>query len=554
MLNTKSLIFLLLLSIFLVSLIPINDYDFWWHLKTGDYILENKRLPDTDPFSYTAVSIDRDDPLRQPFILKQYWLAQVIFALIVKGFGLKGFIIMRAIVFALIGFIVLSFHRLDGPLSPIISYISPATLLLLTLITTECLTDRPQMFSFLFAIVLIFLLERYMLHHERFPLYTLPFLMFFWSQMHGGFSVGVLYLVVYLFTMSIEGRVKRRRDLLIAILISILVTYLNPSHWQVFRELALEYIYGGSVLHGDVLEHRSPFKVFSLTIKNPGWISYWVLTVFSLIALVRLFIRRSWSRLLILAGTMIASLVAMRYIYFFAPVAAAILPSIFNYQSKFSIANLKFKMNIIILSLILVFTLIFTYNKVNFNGLLKSEIAPGFFPEQATDYILSKGIPQPLFNDVSWGGYLIYRLWPRYKIFSDTRTINIDTYRQYMNVINWTVQGKSILDVYGIKSIITPALNPYTGEIFPVVRGLMNDNEWLLIYLDGVAMIFVRKGYTRDNIYTPLPKSAIYQQAFYEIIFWRHAFPSLPGYRRTMEEIQRAFGSESLWWRQLEAN
>ena len=35
---------------------PIEDTDFWWHLKTGQYIAQQHRLPFPDPFSYTAAT------------------------------------------------------------------------------------------------------------------------------------------------------------------------------------------------------------------------------------------------------------------------------------------------------------------------------------------------------------------------------------------------------------------------------------------------------------------------------------------------------------------
>ena len=30
------------------------DSDFWWHLKTGQYIVENHTLPVPDPFAFTT--------------------------------------------------------------------------------------------------------------------------------------------------------------------------------------------------------------------------------------------------------------------------------------------------------------------------------------------------------------------------------------------------------------------------------------------------------------------------------------------------------------------
>ena len=32
----------------------ISDTDFWWQLKTGEYITQTHSLPDPDPFAYTT--------------------------------------------------------------------------------------------------------------------------------------------------------------------------------------------------------------------------------------------------------------------------------------------------------------------------------------------------------------------------------------------------------------------------------------------------------------------------------------------------------------------
>lgn len=73
---------------------PIWDIDLWWHLATGKYIAENKKLMEEDPFSYTSnqyISPDRD------IVLKGYWLGQIIFFLTFKLSGLYGIIILRTL-------------------------------------------------------------------------------------------------------------------------------------------------------------------------------------------------------------------------------------------------------------------------------------------------------------------------------------------------------------------------------------------------------------------------------------------------------------------------
>jgi|Deesub1362A_J573_1020465.scaffolds.fasta_scaffold00537_18 hypothetical protein len=529
------LLSLTILAVFLYALIPINDFDFWWHLETGDWIIEHERLPDADPFSYTSLKDDPEAPGRPDFVLRQYWLAQVLFSLIVRFLGLQGFIILRAVVFtltAIFSLLLIRHYRAN--------MVGTITLPLLALVTTECLTDRPQMFSFLLATMVFYLLESG-IEKKQYLLFIIPPLMLLWANIHAGFLVGIIFILVYLAMIPFEERIRGvRRTLIPVAILSIALTYLNPTHWEAIKRVFV--FYRGGLLLRETLEYHSPFKIIPYTMDNPGWLSYWaivLLTVFSAILLIR---NRTWSRFIILTGTLCASLISMRFTYFFAPVAVPLISSSLKNMTDVKVKDQGSKIHDLrlvipkVFLLIGVSLLIFIYSRMDLPDLLKSETAYGYFPEQAAEYIISRPIPSPIFNDVNWGGYLIWKLWPNYRVFIDTRTLNVDTYRQYISVINnYTGEGRFILEAYGIKSIITPAINPYTGEIFPFVRALYRDDNWALIYLDGVAMIFVKDEYAKQR----LPKSAIYEEVLYEANFWWPVFPQMPGYKKTIEEAYR---------------
>ena len=44
-----------LLSLFSLAVLQCSniDWDFWWHLKAGQYIIESRSIPHIDPFSFT---------------------------------------------------------------------------------------------------------------------------------------------------------------------------------------------------------------------------------------------------------------------------------------------------------------------------------------------------------------------------------------------------------------------------------------------------------------------------------------------------------------------
>ena len=50
----RVLVIVFLIALFSMSAREITDPDFWWHLKTGQYILETRSIPRYDVFSYGA--------------------------------------------------------------------------------------------------------------------------------------------------------------------------------------------------------------------------------------------------------------------------------------------------------------------------------------------------------------------------------------------------------------------------------------------------------------------------------------------------------------------
>ena len=84
--------FLAVFLSFLLSLFPIQSYDVWWHLRTGELILEELRIPDSDPFTYTASG--------RHWVTHE-WLAEVFFHGLHRLGGLNGLVLFKSIVAAL---------------------------------------------------------------------------------------------------------------------------------------------------------------------------------------------------------------------------------------------------------------------------------------------------------------------------------------------------------------------------------------------------------------------------------------------------------------------
>src|SRR6185369_11324916 len=80
---------------------PVLEGDFFWHVKTGQWIWEHKSLPSSDPFSYTINYINNSEHFaqRNAFILKQYWLGQLALYGVWKMAGEAGMVVLRATIY-----------------------------------------------------------------------------------------------------------------------------------------------------------------------------------------------------------------------------------------------------------------------------------------------------------------------------------------------------------------------------------------------------------------------------------------------------------------------
>ncbi|HEY1183933.1 MAG TPA: hypothetical protein VGE89_07100, partial [Bryobacteraceae bacterium] len=81
----------------------IRDSDFWWHLRTGQYIVETRSLPVPDPFAYTTAAAPSayagEDAVRR-FNLTHEWLAQALVYAAYRAAGFPGVVMLRALLLA----------------------------------------------------------------------------------------------------------------------------------------------------------------------------------------------------------------------------------------------------------------------------------------------------------------------------------------------------------------------------------------------------------------------------------------------------------------------
>jgi hypothetical protein len=216
----------------------LDDNSFLWHLRTGHRILAGG-IPKHDPFSFTA---------HGERWIAQSWLAEVLYAAIDAVVGPVGIRVLGGLVGAAVAVSLVRLaarlvgDRLRGTLL--------ATAALLG--TIPIWSERPLLLGLGLLLVVVWLVEVPTSWVGRHPVPTLAVVLWVWTNVHGSFSLGLVYLGVHLLGRWLEGHRPtqgRERQLLTGAIVGGVVSLVNPYGF------ALLWFPVALMDRGDILSH-----------------------------------------------------------------------------------------------------------------------------------------------------------------------------------------------------------------------------------------------------------------------------------------------------------
>lgn len=446
----------------------IWDWDFWWHLKTGEWILKHRAVPSSDPFAFTSVPPPTE---RETTILRGYWLSQVIVYVFWKIFGFAGVVILRMAVFMSLLVIFLFWFKKKGLDLVAVFILSSLYILNATLFTG----DRPQIWSFFF-IPLLFILIEELRKDKKNALYgfLIPAIMTIWSNMHGGYIAGVCMLAFYIISsFFIRGYTWKFRGVMV---LGILFSFFNPNGYHQFlvtlRGVRESYQHG-IIENLSVVQSMSRFGLVN--------VPYLIILVILTILLVSRFREVRKEHLLLVLIGLPVSLIAYRLTAVFTllmiPLAAGYLEDGVRRSVKTMFAG--------ILALLLVFSLY-----LNRSGIFDFSVSLREYPDGAVRFIKNIGLGSArTFGNYEWGGYLI---WEDVPVFVDGRTLRKEVLTSYYHVM---FQGKiEGLDYWGVKMILFSGSDLTTGRPFSLLDRVVEEKDrWVLIYGDQKSLVFLKR-------------------------------------------------------------
>ncbi len=212
------LIAALLALTFLLGVFPLKDTDFWWHLRTGDWIRQTGQVPHHDLYTFTV-----PDHLW----IDLHWGFQVLLSLGYARFGVVGLNLAKCAITTIALLVLITARRREGPVWVLVLAWIPALLVL-----GGRMYIRPETLTLFYLSITLAILSRW----DRWPAlaWLLPVVQLAWVNSHGLFVLGPVLLSFAVVDALLRpgslgpGRGRWWRIVAPAIVLTALVCVVNP--------------------------------------------------------------------------------------------------------------------------------------------------------------------------------------------------------------------------------------------------------------------------------------------------------------------------------------
>jgi|LQYC01.1.fsa_nt_gi hypothetical protein len=476
----------------------IASNDLGYYIKFGEVMIEKGAIVSHDLFTHTFCGLQ---------YVNSGWLSQVLLAFCEKMGGLKLLILLRA---ALLLLTMSILYHLIG--SQTKHY--KITLIFIVFAVALGFTNwdiRPQLFTIpLFVFFYSHLYRKKKITNSSILLFSL--LMIVWVNLHSSFPLAIIMTGIFLLGRAADQyhnnagyydnkieRLKRLtndsglRRLLFLLILLTLATLINPYGINIWKDVWVNSSIGAS---------RSA-EWLPTTMND--FTGYCFIVSIVLAGIILKYSKRkiTFTDALLLLAFLFAGFKAVRMVLWWGIVSAPILSahfcSIEPVRQRISEKKKEGEPESECLPLNILFFIVLLITAISFLPWLRpyhpiksarNFINPRTEPVEIANYIKKEGLKGNMFNDINWGSYLIWKLWPGYKVFADNRLhlVPEEIWKDYKDVHFGLGDWEKILNKYKISFVaLSKEDNKRTIEF-------IGDNPgWKKVYEDEVGTIFVKK-------------------------------------------------------------
>ena len=474
------------LAVLFLRAFYIADPDIWWHLRTGDWILAHRAVPATDPFSSYGIG--------KPWV-EYSWLFDVASAAAFARLSFLSIALYEVVVRLALSLAL--FHLVRGLLAGFWSAVGLTAAALYAM--TVVIGPRPGMLSVLFVILTFDILLSARRTGRGAKLWLLPPMFALWANWHIQFVDGLFVLGVFACEPLLDAIFRYSPPGAASAPASSARSYLPPTQiWPAFASCALATLFNpyGARLYSTVLfymRQTGTYDVISellaMNFRQPQHFVVLLLTLGAALAI-------GWRRdakplwLLFLAAASMMAFRSVREVWFLAVVASCVIADGWDLTrsgvSPRAPARISTRMRIAVAVCVLaVFAVCYSRYGIS-NDALAVNVA-GNFPEEASWFVEHHHLPGPLLNDLSWGGYLMWRL-PQLPVAIDGRN-NIhgqDRIQQFAELWTGKPGWDSNPDLVRASTVITP-------RVSAIAALLRTDSRFQVAFEDAQSVVFERR-------------------------------------------------------------
>lgn len=461
------------------------DQDLGRHIKLGEIITQTHQVPKINLFSYTNPNF--------PFI-NTHWLFEVLAFWFNQTIGVRYLLVLKIIIFLVSVWLILKIIPKENSI-----LLLPVGFIFLHVLR-ERAELRPEIFSFLFTALTIFILNK-----NNKLVFFLPLIQLIWINTHIYFFVGLLLQAIFIiYSLGVKlshpwGGIRIHIGILMVVFsISLLLSLINPNGLTgVLYPLNVIKNYGYTIV-----ENQTMSLLESINFRNPNFLfvklSIGIIVLSLLVALIkRKFDIKSILLSLFGMGLALMNVRSFPYLVFLS------LPAVMMNFGPIKKNALSYFLILVTCALLLLES--FFYLNGNYYKYREDGNAPGLklieSGKGAVDFLLVNSLPGPIYNNFDIGSYILYRGYPKYRLFVDGRPeaypaefftgIYIPSQSDYKNF-------KEIEEIWNFKTIIFSHTDqtPW-GKNF--LQAVVKDDDWKLVYIDDFILVLVKKEVSEER-------------------------------------------------------
>jgi len=508
----KILMCLLLAGVVGLASTQVESYDIFWQLLSGKYLWQTKSFVRTDLFTLAA-----DVPRWE-----HCWLHDLIYYGVYSFSGYVGMSLLKGgLVAATAGVMVAAARVRRASILSVLCLSGPVFLL-----TSWVWLDRPQLWTLLFFVTYLYILERYRRDGGRI-VWSLPLLMVPWANLHAGAVLGVVVVGAYLggeIIHRIVGRLKKSQPFcagvpvlllpFLGLFIALLVTPYGLTPLKVLLNVGSLGAASGVVSQLYNYDWYPP--------NFSGFSSFYYIAAGTCCLLLAAWKRCFLTDLLLLGGLWYMGNTLARHIPFFLLAVAVIMPTycdnlIDRLRQRWKLLTLPIFFRgawVVALGIIIGFA-VPVYQA---NGFFNTGLKSWNWPVNATAFVQEQRLPGNLFNQYNYGEYLSWILYPDYKVFFDSRQNSLDMFKKGLQVSYGIIGWEKVLNDYDVNTIVMKACTWFPSERYPLLDRMASSANWSLVFGDESSLVFVRNSAVNAAWLEryALPKKQIYDTVLSE--------------------------------------